>query len=146
LPLTSDQLNTFTQGTGRSAPPTVLLNEAWLICGRRAGKSFILALIAVFLGCFHEYRQYLAPGERRTIVIIAADRKQARTIFRYVRGLLNGTPMLKRMIERETADAFDLSNRISIEIQAASFRSTRGYTLLAAHRLCRLCRSYRWQQ
>ena len=57
-------------------------------------------MIAVFLACFHEYRQYLAPGERGTVVIIAADRKQARTIFRYIRGLLTGVPMLKRMIER----------------------------------------------
>jgi hypothetical protein len=40
--------------------------------------------------------------------------------------------MLARMIERETADSFDLTNRITIEIQAASFRSTRGYTLIAA--------------
>ena len=48
-----------------------------------------------------------------------------------MRGLLNGVPMLARMIERETADSFDLTNRITIEIQAASFRSTRGYTLIA---------------
>jgi hypothetical protein len=132
LPLTPQQLAIFSQCTGREAPPTTPINEAWLVCGRRAGKSFVLALIAVFLACFREYRQYLAPGERGTIVIIAADRRQARTIFRYVRGLLNGVPMLARMIERETADTFDLSNRISIEIQAASFRSTRGYTLVAA--------------
>ena len=25
------------------------------MCGRRAGKSFVLALIAVFLACFYEY-------------------------------------------------------------------------------------------
>jgi hypothetical protein len=28
------------------------LNEAWLVCGRRSGKSFILATIAVFLAAF----------------------------------------------------------------------------------------------
>ncbi len=89
-------------------------------------------MIAVWLSCFFEYRQYLAPGERGTIVVIAQDRKAARNIFRFVKGLLNNIPMLKRMIERQTADTFDLTNRISIEIQAASFRSTRGYTLVAA--------------
>ena len=57
-------------------------------------------MVAVFLATFKDYRQYLAPGERGTIVIIiAADHKQARTIFRYVQGLLNGVPMLARMIE-----------------------------------------------
>jgi hypothetical protein len=39
--------------------------------------------------------------------------------------------MLARFIERETADAFDLNNRVSIEVATASFRSTSGYTLIA---------------
>jgi hypothetical protein len=132
LPLTPQQLAVYQQCTGRELPPATAVNEVWLCIGRRGGKSFILALIAVFLACFHEYRQYLAPGERGTIVIIAADRKQARTIFRYIKGLLNGVPMLKRMVERATADTFDLSNRTSIEIHVASFRSSRGYTVIAA--------------
>jgi hypothetical protein len=132
LPMTPEQLAVFQQCTARNTPPTTPTTEAWLICGRRAGKSFVLALVAAYLACFHEWRKYLAPGERGTIVIIAADRRQARTIFRYVRGLLNGVPMLARMIERETAEAFDLTNSVTIEIQAASYRSTRGYTLIAA--------------
>jgi hypothetical protein len=132
LPITPQQLAVYQQCTGRELPPATAVNEVWLCIGRRGGKSFILALIAVFLACFHEYRQYLAPGERGTIVIIAADRKQARTIFRYIRGLLTGVPMLKRMIERQTADTFDLTNRVSIEIHVASFRSSRGYTIIAA--------------
>ncbi len=132
LPLTPQQLAIFTQCTGREVPPDKPINEVWLAIGRRGGKSFVLALIAVYLSCFHEYRQYLAPGERGTIIIIAQDRKAARTIFRYVKGLLTGVPMLARMIERETADSFDLTNRITVEIQTASFRATRGYTLVAA--------------
>jgi hypothetical protein len=63
---------------------------------------------------------------------VTADRKQARTIFRYVRGLLTRVPMLARMVEHDTADCFDLTNDVSIEIGTASFRSARGYTLVAA--------------
>jgi hypothetical protein len=132
LPMNDTELKVFRDCTNREAPPTLAAREAWLVCGRRAGKSFILALVAVFLACFHSYRQYLQPGERGTIVVIAADRRQARTIFRYVRGLLKNVPMLRHMIERETAEAFDLTNSVTIEIQTASFRSTRGYTLIAA--------------
>jgi hypothetical protein len=66
--------------------------EIFLICGRRSGKSFVLALIAVWLACFHSYRQYLAPGERGTIFIVASDRRQARTILRYVTALLTRSP------------------------------------------------------
>jgi hypothetical protein len=132
LPMTPDQLTVYQQCTGREVPPATPINEVWLCIGRRGGKSFILALIAVWLSAFHEYRQYLTAGERATVVIIAADRKQARTIFRYIKGMLNGIPMLARMIERETADTFDLTNRVSIEIHVASFRSSRGYTIIAA--------------
>jgi len=115
--------------TGRLERRPAPFNEAWLVCGRRGGKSFIMALAAVYLACFKDYREYLAPGERATIFCIAADRKQARTIFRYIAALLNEVPMLKRMIERETAESFELNNRVIIEVGTASFRSIRGYTL-----------------
>lgn len=118
--------------TGRAAPPTTPHREAWLVCGRRAGKSFVLALVAVFLAVFHDYRRYLAPGERATIVVIATDRKQARTIFRYIRGLLVGSPLLAQAIESESAESIDLTNRVTIEVGTASHRSIRGYTIAAA--------------
>ena len=103
-----------------------------MICGRRAGKSFILALCAVFSACFRDWGPYLAPGERATIMIIATDRRQARTIIRYIRALLTGVPMLTELIERETQESFDLSNGVTIEVQTASYRSTRGYTIAVA--------------
>lgn len=132
LDMTADQLAIYRQCTGRNDPPTDVARECVLICGRRAGKSFMLALIAVFLATFFDYRRYLQPGERGTIIILAADKKQARTILRYVRGLLTNVPLLKRMIEREVSDGFDLDNSVSIEIGTSNFRSTRGYTIVAA--------------
>jgi hypothetical protein len=132
LPLTAEQLELYRDCTGRETPPTTPATEAFLICGRRSGKSFILALTAVYLAAFHHYRQFLAPGERGTIMVIAADRKQARTIFRYIGGLLTKVPMLARMVSRQTAEAFDLNNDVSIEVAVASFRSVRGYTVVAA--------------
>ena len=132
LPLDVNQRAIFRECTQRTTPPSKLVKEAWLAVGRRGGKSFVLALIAVYLSCFANYRRYLAPSERGTVMVIAADRKQARVILRYVRGLLHGVPMLKAMIERETAEAFDLTNSVTIEISTASFKRTRGYTLVAA--------------
>lgn len=138
LPMTPDQLEVYRRCTGRADPPTAAATEGWLICGRRAGKSFVLALVAVFLAVFREYRPYLAPGERATILIVATDRRQARTIFRYVRALLS-VPLIGvkskdhpgGLIERETADTFDLANRVTIEIGTASYRTTRGLTFAA---------------
>jgi hypothetical protein len=132
LPLTAERLDVFRQCTGRTLPLTTPASEAWLVCGRRAGKSFMLALVAVFLATFKDYRQHLAPGERGTIMVIAADRKQSRVILRFIRALLTKVPMLAKLIERETAEAFDLANSVTIEVATASYRSTRGYTLVAA--------------
>ena len=132
LPLSPQDLFLYRECTGCSEAPTAPATEAWLVCGRRAGKSFVLALVAVFLGCFHNYRRHLAPGERGVILVVASDRKQARVIFRYVKALLLTVPMLSKLVEREVAEAFDLNNGVSIEIMAASYRSLRGYTVISA--------------
>jgi len=70
--------------TTRADLPVPVFAEAWLVCGRRAGKWCVLDMIAVFLAAFRDYRPYLRPGERATITVIAADRRQARVIMRYV--------------------------------------------------------------
>ena len=114
LPLAPDQWELHAQCTGRQMPPPPgqAINEAWVICGRRAGKSFVLALIAVYLACFRDYRDYLQPGERGTVIVIAADKKQARTIMRYIRAMLLRIPMLKKRIERETSELFELTKSV----------------------------------
>ena len=131
LPLASVGLAIYSKHTGRSAPPAQPSHEAWLVCGRRSGKSFILAVVAVFLAAFRDWRPFLGPGERGTIMIIAADRRQARVCMRYCLGLLRSVPMLAQLIESETRESISLRNRVVIEVHTASFRSTRGYALIA---------------
>ncbi|CAN7208840.1 hypothetical protein LJR225_000722 [Phenylobacterium sp. LjRoot225] len=131
LPMTEEQFAAYRQHTGRSTPPTAPSREAWLIIGRRGGKSFTMALVAVFLACFRDYRQHLAPGERATIMVIAADRKQARVILRYISALLRDVPSLRLLIESDNSEAFHLNNRVTIEVGTASHRTTRGYTFAA---------------
>lgn len=132
LPMSDEQLELFRECTGRNEPPSEPIEEAWLVVGRRGGKSFIMALIAVFVACFREYRPYLSPGERATVLLIARDRKQARVLVRYIRALLTLVPMLSRMVDREWAEGFDLSNSVTIEVATASFRATRGYAICCA--------------
>ncbi len=52
--------------------------------------------------------------------------------MRYCLGLLKSVPMLKQLIEGETRESITLRNRVAIEIHTASFRSTRGYSIVAA--------------
>lgn len=131
LPMAPEHMDTYKRHTGRTQAPAAPYSEAWLIIGRRGGKSLIMALVAVYLATFRSYREYLQPGERATIAVIAADRKQARTILRYVKGFLTTVPMLARMVERETAESFDLAGSVTIEVGTASSRATRGYTYAA---------------
>ena len=60
----------------------------------------MLALIAVFLATFYDWLPFLSPGERGTLIVVAADRRQARVIFRYVRGFLSRIPLITDMVER----------------------------------------------
>ena len=132
LPMDDAALDVYRRHTGRSEAPAEPFMEASLICGRRGGKSRVLALIATYLATFVDYAPHLSAGEIGTVAIIAADRRQARAILRYIMGLLRGVPMLAKLIESETAEAVILTNRVAIEIHTASFRVTRGYTLVAA--------------
>lgn len=132
LPLDAEGLALFERCTGREAPRPGGYVEAWLTCGRRAGKSFILALIAVYLACFRDWLPYLAPGEIGTIKIVACDRRQARVIHRYCRALLTGVPALATLVKRESDEEIILGNGIAIEIQTANFRSIRGFTVVGA--------------
>ncbi len=109
-----------------------MAGEAWLVVGRRGGKSRIAALVAVWLACFRDYRAFLAPGERGTLMVIAADRRQARVVFRYIVGLLEGVELLRPLIQQQTQEAVHLTNRVTIEVHTASFRAVRGYTLVGA--------------
>src|SRR5258707_1350712 len=122
LPPTPNQVATYQRFTKRTAWPTSPAREAWLACGRRAGKSRISALAAVYLACFRDYAAVLAPGEVGTVAVIAADRRQARTIFRYVKGLLEH-PSLASLVESETDESIRLTNRVVIEVHTASYRS-----------------------
>ncbi|WP_292441158.1 hypothetical protein [Methylophaga sp.] len=131
LPLDNDELALWETLTGRTQAPDAPADELWLVVGRRGGKSQQAAVLAVREACFRDHAAKLSPGEVATVLVISADRKQARTVFRYVSGLFHSNPMLERLIVREDKESIELSNRTVIEIGTASFRSTRGYTLAA---------------
>jgi hypothetical protein len=131
LPMTEAQEALYRHHTGRTAVPAAPSKEAVLICGRRGGKSRVIAFIATYLATFRRYEEFLAPGEVATVAVIAASQKQARTIFRYISGAIEAIGMLKAEVAKETADSIELKNRVVIEIATASFRVTRGYTYAA---------------
>lgn len=131
LPMDGDELSLYRQCTGRQNPPGEPFSEAWVPMGRRSGKSFVAALVAVFMACFRDYKPYLSTGERAMILVIAADRAQAQIIFRYVKAFLSANKMLLKLIVTEKAESVDLSNRVTIMVGTSSYRSIRGFTAAA---------------
>lgn len=130
LPLSEEQAAIYRACTGRTTPPSEQAREAFLIIGRRGGKSLIAALVALYAAVFRRYR--LAPGERGIVMVIAADRRQARVVLRYLVGFIERSPRLADLVERRVNEAVHFRNGISIEVHTASFRTTRGYTVVGA--------------
>ena len=122
----------FRDATGLMEQPTEKIKECAVICGRRSGKSFISALIAVYLACFKDWAPFLSRGERGTIPIIATDRLQGRILKDHVSADLDSAPPTRAMVERDMAEQIDLKNRVTIAIKTNSFRTIRGFTCLAA--------------
>jgi hypothetical protein len=131
LPFDESDLATFQHHTGRSTAPQTPFRESWVVVGRRGGKSVVAAAIAVYLAVFVDFSRCLKKGEIGTIALIASDRKQARVLLRYIKAFLD-LDAFHGIVTNSTQQGVELRNGIVIEVHSASYRSVRGYTLLAA--------------
>lgn len=133
IPITDkDEKQIFRQCTGLKKQRKGPAKEAYVIAGRRSGKSFMSSIIAVYLAAFKDWKQYLNPGEKGWIFIIANDRAQAKIIKGYISGILNSNNMFRKLIERELQWEIELKNGVGITVKTCNFRTIRGYTVLAA--------------
>ncbi len=98
LPLDRSSLRLYRHHTGRDTPPQDPFSEGYVVVGRRGGKSRMAALVSVYLACFREYRDLLAPGEQGVVMALAQDRRQARVTFKYIEGIIDASPLLAAMV------------------------------------------------
>jgi hypothetical protein len=135
LPLEEPELPLFRELTGRDQAPDRPCSEAWIIAGRRSAKSRKAATIGVYLATIgaevRGYRKSLAPGERGIVLVMGVDKAQAKVVLDYAKALVHEIPMFRAMVERETGEEIELSNRLSLVVLANDFRSVRGRTLVA---------------
>jgi hypothetical protein len=131
LPLDDGGLKLFRACTGRTAPPGAPAAYLWLVIGRRGGKSFAMALIAVFLAVFKDWRKYLSPGERAIVLLVAADREQAKILHRYCQGILS-PPILQSSVLNVTASEIELKGNVVLEVVTRSYRTVRGRSVAVA--------------
>ncbi len=122
----------FESCTGLDRVSKSRARESFVICGRRSGKSFISSVIAVYLATFKDWSKVFSPGERGFIFIIATDKSQAKIIKSYISGILNSSLSFKKLISKDLTWDVELKNSVTISVKTCSFRSVRGYTLIAA--------------
>jgi hypothetical protein len=90
-----------------------------------------MALSAVFLASFKDWRKYLSPGERAIVLLVAADREQAKILHRYCQGILSA-PILQSSVLNVTASEIELKGGVTIEVVTRSYRTVRGRSVCVA--------------
>jgi len=131
LPMDEKERKIYRKLTGRKKPPENRLHEFLAIIGRRGGKSTIMSVVTCYLALFFDWRQYLSLGETGWIMVIAADRNQARVILNYIRGILQ-LPMFKKHVVKDLTWEIELDNQITISVKTCDYRTVRGFTVVAA--------------
>ena len=127
--LSDEERTIFTALTGRDKEPLQRVEEFCAVVGRRGGKSRAMAILAAYVGglCKHQ----LVRGETGVVLLIAPDQRQGKIALDYCAAALEQSPILKQLIANRSSDTLELTNGISIEVRAASFRRLRGPTYVA---------------
>jgi hypothetical protein len=129
--LTDDERAIFAKLTGRERESLKRVEELAAIVGRRGGKSRAISTLAAYIAGLCDHSDKLVPGETGVVLLIAPDQRQASIGLSYASAAFEQSPILRQLIAGRTADTLVLTNGISIEVRAASFRRLRGPTYVA---------------
>ncbi|WP_292532845.1 hypothetical protein [Methylocystis sp.] len=136
--LTPNERAHFKALTGRERELLHPVDEMHVFAGRRSGKSSGIASLVVYVSALCDHSDRLSPGERGVALLIAADQKQAKIMLRYVEGIFEQSPALRKLIVGRTQLSLSLANGIEIEVKAADFRGLRGgsFVIAACDEIC----------
>jgi hypothetical protein len=131
LKLNEHDRKLFDLVAGGREPPEQRVRELWAVVARRSGKSRMAAAIATYLALFQNHRSRLSPGEVGTVLVLAASKAQAKTVYQYVLGFLESSPVLAKEVMATTADEVKLRGGVAICVHSNSYRTIRGKSLIA---------------
>lgn len=130
LELNAEEIVLYREITGREVAPTEPFREAYLIKPRRAGGTLFAAAVGLH-AALQDYTGRLGPGEVATVAMIASDRRQARQLMNYVKGLIADSALIAAEVITQTMESISFAHRVQLEVHTTSFRSTRGYSYAA---------------
>ena len=112
------ELDHFKRLTHRSASPDSRVEEAWIVAGRRAGKSRAIATLITYLACLCDHTAKLVAGEKGVVVCLAPSQLQASIVLSYISGILEASPILKSAAQRGARDRSRLRTRRPCRLRA----------------------------
>ena len=130
LPASPEERLVYERHTARKLWPEHQVSECWTIAGRRGGKSRIAALLALYLGIRFDASK-LAQGELGLVPVVARNKDQAAIVLGYFKALCQ-LPAFRPYVSRVLKTSIELASGITVQIQAASFRTLRGFTVVGA--------------
>ncbi|NQT80269.1 MAG: hypothetical protein HQ555_07770 [Candidatus Aminicenantes bacterium] len=127
--LKPQELELLQECTGLTEAPKEPIKEAYVIAGRRSGKSTICALLAVFYAVWGGWEKYTSKGEKPRVFVIGTNKAQSRIIMGYIKAFLSLNTFLKGMVRKSLSESIELRNGVEIVVKPASWRSSRGFTV-----------------
>jgi hypothetical protein len=120
------------QCTGRTRLPRKAPRRLYALCGRRAGKSQFMAGLGLHTAALaNDWRSILAAGERGVVLLIGADRLQAKVLRRYASGMVAQSPLLMGEVVRESESEIEFRNGAVLECGTNDYRLVRSRSVLA---------------
>jgi hypothetical protein len=130
-PLDEREAELFRKCTGRTKLPTGPVNSIVLLVGRRGGKDRFLSAVAVHRAAIAvDWSKFLSAGEQGSVLMVGADKKQAKILRRYCRALV-ATPMIAAEVARGTDEILEFKNGAALEVVACDADLVRGRSVLA---------------
>jgi hypothetical protein len=130
-PLDEREAQLFRECTGRQTLPTAPVTRLVALIGRRGGKDRFMSAVAVHRAALSgSWRSVMSAGEQASVILLGADKKQARILRRYCQGLL-ATPMLAAEVTRTSDEMVEFRSGATLEIVTNDGSLVRGRSAIA---------------
>jgi hypothetical protein len=130
-PLDDREADLFRKCTGRTKLPIGPVTDITLLIGRRGGKDRFMSAVAVHRAALAaNWSKSLSAGEQGVVILIGSDKKQAKILRRYCRGII-AKPMIAAEVKRDTDEVLEFRNEAALEVVTKDADLVRGRSVLA---------------